>query len=148
MYYKIINKKWKHRGYQYIPGLNVLKEEFNDNPNDSCCKGGFYFTTIDNIFEFLNYGCYLMEITLSTSDSDFKMVSDPKYDKFRSNKIFLGKKYDLADVITFRMMIDLGANIHANDDYALRWALEYRRFEVVNYIKSLLKKDTNAKINY
>ena len=44
MYYKIINKQWNHHGYQYVPGLNVLQEEFNDNPNYSCCAGGFYFT--------------------------------------------------------------------------------------------------------
>ena len=52
MYYKIINKKWKHHGYQYVPGLNVLQEKFNDNPNDSCCAGGFYFTTVDHILNF------------------------------------------------------------------------------------------------
>ena len=44
MYYKIINKQWNHNGHQYVPGLNILQEEFNDNPNDRCCKGGFYFT--------------------------------------------------------------------------------------------------------
>ena len=48
------------------------------------------------------------------------MVSDKIGDKFRSNKIVLGKKYNLADVTTFRMMIELGANIHADDDGALR----------------------------
>ena len=31
MYYKIINEQWKHHGYKYVPGLNVLKEKFNDN---------------------------------------------------------------------------------------------------------------------
>ena len=157
MYYKIINEQWNHNGYQYIPGLNVLQEEFNDNPNDSCCKGGFYFTTIDNIFKFLNYGCYLVEVTLPTSDSDFKMVSDPcgnawdqrsqhnlplrgQGDKFRSNKIILGKKYDLADITTFQMMIDLGANIDTNDD-ALKWASSNGHLEVVKF---LVEKGANV----
>ena len=44
MYYKIINKEWNHHDYQYVPGLNILHEEFNYNPNDRCCEGGFYFT--------------------------------------------------------------------------------------------------------
>ena len=131
MYYKIINKEWKHNGYQYVPGLNVLREEFNDNPNDSCCKGGFYFTTIDHILKFLNYGCYLVEVTLPTSDGDFKMVSDPRGDKFRSNKIILGNKYNLADVTTFQMIIELGAKIDTND--VLQWASENGHLDVVKF---------------
>ena len=44
MYFKITNAKENHHGFQYVDGLNVLIEEFNDDPNDSCCAGGLYFT--------------------------------------------------------------------------------------------------------
>ena len=57
-YYKITNKEENHYGYQYVDGLNILKEEFNDNQNDSCCEGGFYFTTLDFIHDFYDYGVY------------------------------------------------------------------------------------------
>ena len=134
MYYKIINKKWNHHGYQYVPGLNILQEQFNDNSSYSCCAGGFYFTTINHIFKFLDFGCYLVEVILPTSDSDFKMVSDPEDIKFRSNKIILGNKYDLTDITTIQMMIDLGADVHADDDYALRWASENGHLEVVEFL--------------
>ena len=56
MYFKITNAEENHHGFQYADGLNVLIEEFNDDPNQSCCAGGLYFTDIANIFKFLNYG--------------------------------------------------------------------------------------------
>lgn len=44
MYFKITTKEENHYGFQYVNGLNILKEPFNDNPNESCCAGGLYFT--------------------------------------------------------------------------------------------------------
>ena len=58
-YYKITNAKENHHGFQYKDGLNILEEEFNDNPNDHCCAGGLYFSDVEHIFAFLHYGIYL-----------------------------------------------------------------------------------------
>ncbi len=59
-YYKITNENENHNGYQYIDGLNILNEQFNDDMNDSCGKGGLYFTNDENIIDFLSYGVNLM----------------------------------------------------------------------------------------
>ena len=72
MYFKITNKEENHHEFQYVDGLNVLKEEFNNDPNDSCCAGGLYFTDAANIFEFIDYGVYLREISLPVDNPDFK----------------------------------------------------------------------------
>ena len=56
MYFKITNKKENHHGFQYVDGLNVLEEEFNNDPEQSCCAGGFYFTNAANILKFIGYG--------------------------------------------------------------------------------------------
>ena len=56
MYFKITNAEENRNGFQYTNGLNILIEKFNDNTNQSCCAGGFYFTDAANIFNFLNYG--------------------------------------------------------------------------------------------
>ena len=56
MYFKITNAEENHHGFQYADGLNILIEKFNDDPNQSCCAGGFYFTDAANIFKFLSYG--------------------------------------------------------------------------------------------
>ena len=57
MYYKILNEKGIHYNYQYVDGLNVLQETFDDDPTHSCCPGGFYFTTLEHIHNFYNYDC-------------------------------------------------------------------------------------------
>jgi len=131
LYFKITNEKENHNGFQYNDGLNVLKGEFNDDPKASCVAGGFYFTDTEHIFEFLNYGIYLREVTLPTNDPDFKIVQD-KNNKWRANKIFLGKKYNLNDVSTFEYLISNGVD----DDCAVRWASENGHLEVVQFLIS------------
>src|SRR5438874_310821 len=85
MYYKITNEKENHNGFQYVNGLNILKDKFNANPNESCCAGGLYFTDAANIPKFLKYGNYLREVELPTTNPDFCMVKDPDGDKWRAN---------------------------------------------------------------
>ena len=134
MYFKITNKDENHHGFQYVDGLNVLKEEFNNDPNKSCCAGGLYFTDAANIFKFLNYGVYLREIILPTNNPDFKIVSDKKGDKWRANMIVLGKRYELDNVDIFEYLIEKGANVHADDDFALGWSAENGHLDVVKYL--------------
>lgn len=100
IYYKVINHTKIHYDFVYKDGLNVLDRPFEDH--GSCVPGGLYFTTINNITEFYGYGIYLYEVFLPTSDPDFKMVVDPAGNKYRANKIILGKKYSLFDVETYK----------------------------------------------
>ena len=134
MYFKITNANENHRGFQYVDGLNVLIEEFNDDPNKSCCRGGLYFTNIQNIFKFLDYGIYLREIALPIDNPDFRMVKDPKWDKWRANMIILGTRYDLNNVDTFKYLIQNGANIHVRNDYALRWSAGKGYLDVIKFL--------------
>ncbi len=128
MYFKITNAEENHHGFQYVDGLNVLIDKFNDDPNASCCSGGFYFTDAANIFKFLNYGVYLREIELPIDNPDYKMIKDKDNDKWRTNMIILGKRYDLSKVETFKYLIESGAVVHAKDDYALRSSAEKGHF--------------------
>ncbi len=73
-FYKITNETECHHGFQYEDGLNILTEPFAET--GSCCKGGFYFTDIHHILEFLKYGCYLRIVKLPLTDPDFKCVKD------------------------------------------------------------------------
>ena len=43
MYFKITNAEENHHGFQYVDGLNILKDEFNNDPNQSCCKSKPWF---------------------------------------------------------------------------------------------------------
>jgi len=91
-YYKVTNEQECHNGYQYKDGLNILKEEFNDNPKASCVAGGFYFTDYEHLPRFFKYGTWIREVTIPT---DARVVKDPEGDKWRTDKIILGNKYHI-----------------------------------------------------
>jgi hypothetical protein len=129
-YYKILNEAEYHRGYQYNDGLNILKEAFNDDPTKSCCKGGFYYTDISNIFEFIEYGIYVREVIIPL---EARIVKDPSGNKWRTNQIILGKKHDLRNVETFKYLVDKGANIRNHDDL-LKWCAERGYLEIICYL--------------
>ena len=104
IYYKITNESEIHNGYEYRDGLNILKEEFNNDPNASCVKGGFYFTDFNNICKFYHYGINIRIIKLPITDPDFKITKDISGDKWRSNKIILCEKYSLLDPSTYQKL--------------------------------------------
>jgi hypothetical protein len=95
-YYKVTNLEEVHYGHVYHDGLNMLNGEFANE--GSCVPGGFYFTTIDKIQNYYYYGVNIREIELP-KDDDFVMVQDG--DKWRANKIILGKKWSLFDPATY-----------------------------------------------
>ena len=133
LFFKITNAKENHNGYQYTDGLNVLDKPFEEK--GSCVAGGLYFSDVQNIFKYLDYGIYLRKIELPLNDPDFRMVQDESGDKWRANKIILGEKRSLADVETFQYLISLGANIHVDDDCALGWSAEKGHLEVVKHLE-------------
>ncbi len=141
MYFKITNEKENHNGFQYADGLNILEEEFCDDPNKSCCAGGFYFTDANNILKFMEYGINLRRVILPTNNPEFRMVMDKSGDKWRANMIILGDKYDLFKVDTFKYLVESGADIHANNDYALRWSEYFGHSDVLQYLKSEMSKN-------
>ena len=173
MYFKITNEKENHHGFQYVDGLNVLLDDFNDDPNQSCCKGGFYFTDAINIFKYLGYGIYLREIILPVTNPNFRMVKVGGY-KWRANMIILGKRYELSNIDTLKYLIELetnkncacvqsarygylelvkylaenGADINANNDYAFRQSARYGHLEVVKYLVEHGRADIHANNDY
>ena len=130
-YYKIFNAEEKHHGFQYHDGLNVDTIPFNSNPKSSCCKGGLYFTTIEHICNFSDYGCYLREVEVPKG---VKIIRDPEGDKYRAHSLFLHERKDLNDVETWKFLVEQGANIHADKDSALRWASRNGYLEIVKYL--------------
>src|SRR5580704_11081624 len=135
-YFKITNEIENHHGFQYVTGLNVLEEEFNDDPAKSCCKGGLYFTDAKNIFKFLEYGIYLREVQLPINP-DLKIVKDNTGDKWRANMIILGERYELSQKETFQLLIESGADVHADNDFALRRSAGNGHLEVVRLLIEL-----------
>jgi hypothetical protein len=128
-YYKILNKEECHNGLQYKDGLNEDPLPFAED--GSCVAGGIYFASKD-IFAFLGYGPWIREVTIP---DDARMVKDPGRgsEKFRANKVILGSRRKIdADVI--KELVEEGANIHAGNNYALRWAVRSGYTETVELL--------------
>nr|URM61925.1 ankyrin repeat domain containing protein [Mimivirus sp.] len=86
-YCKVLSSNFNQKGYQYNEGLNVLDKPFEST--GSCVPGGLYFTNTENIFKFINYGIYLVKVTIP---EDAQMVKDPDNDKWRADKIIISEK--------------------------------------------------------
>jgi hypothetical protein len=109
IYYKITNKEEIHYGYKYKVGLNILEEDFNDDIIDDCNKGGFYFTTADNIDLFYNMGCNLRIIELPFDNLNFKMIQ--LNNKYRSNMIIFKEKYEFNNLDDFKKIYEINTNL-------------------------------------
>ena len=107
-FFKITNEEECHYGFQYKTGLNTLIEPFTDVGH--CVPGGLYFTDNFNILRFLDHGIYLRQVLLPVDDIDLKTVADGN-NKWRSNKIILGTRYDLDNVDTYKYLESVGTSI-------------------------------------
>ena len=75
----------------------------------------------------------MREITLPKNDKELKTKKIGK-NKWISNKIILGKRYNLDKIETWKYLVEFGANIHANDDSAIQWASGHGHLEIVRYL--------------
>ena len=126
-YYKIIGNNFGKFNYKF--GLNTLTETFN--PSKECGPGGLYFCDIQHIFEFLEYGDKVCTIELP-EDEDAQVVQVEN--KYKADKIIIKTIKNLYDENMFKYLLEKGANVHAGDDYALRWASERGHTNVVKLL--------------
>ncbi|AGC01705.1 ankyrin repeat protein [Acanthamoeba polyphaga moumouvirus] len=138
-FYKITNAKETHYGFKYEDGLNIMldtfiKQDVKGKTKISCLHNGLYFTNIQNILRYINHGIFLRKIELPLDDPGFIMERDPIESKWRSNMIILTDKYDLRNTETFDMLIELGADIHIDNDLPLRWATRNGFYNIVEYL--------------
>jgi hypothetical protein len=129
MYLKITNAAENHHGLQYHDGLNIDPVPFARE--GTCCRGGIYFTTPEYICKFLYVGIYVREVTIP---EDAEIVQDPQVDKWRASKVILGVRKELGNIDTWKWLVENGANIHADNDYALGCASSNGHLEVVKYL--------------
>jgi tetratricopeptide (TPR) repeat protein len=99
---KVTNKEETHNGFRYQTGMNKLVEPFDSNPENSCCRGGLYFTQLRYVHDFYDYGCWLRIVELPVDEPKFQMIrdKDPNPIKWRANMLIMGDRYDLFDVAT------------------------------------------------
>jgi hypothetical protein len=141
---KITNEKENHHGFQYQTGLNILQETFRKE--GSCVPGGFYFTTVDQVHNFYDYGVYLRIVEIP---DDAQVVKDPDETmglKWRTDRIILGGKYPLCDVETIKKF-----DLKITEEY-IRNLVKYGKVDVLMFLlekhNSLISGFTSEALNY
>ena len=128
-YYKILNENECHNKFQFQDGLNIDSIPFN--PKGTCEPGGIYFARED-IFAFLGYGPWIRTVTLP---EDAQIYKDPEENpsKWKADKIILGQKRRI-DSNIIKELIEQGADIHVDNDFAFRFASEFGHLETVKFL--------------
>jgi len=127
-YYKILNEYEKHNGLQYKTGLIVDPVSFN--PSGDCLPGGIYFSRED-ILAFLDYGPWLREVILP---DDAKVYQNPGVPiKWKADRVILGERVQI-DLQVIKDLVEEGADIHVDSDYALRWAGYKGNLDIVKFL--------------
>ena len=127
-YYKITNEKENHNGLQYQDG--VITDVIPFNPSGDCAPGGIYFIRED-IFAYLSYGPWIRRVELLEDSLVYENPGSPK--KWKADKVFLHSRREInLDVI--KELVREGANIHAYNDEALRWAAEKGHLKIVKFL--------------
>ena len=120
-FYKVVNPKG-HNNMIYKEGHNVDILPFN--PSGNCEPGGIYFSRED-IFAFIGYGEDLYEV--KPVGEIYENPGTPK--KWKAHEVeltYIGKVKD-----NIEMLVKAGANVHADNDAALRWSANNGHLEVV-----------------
>ena len=84
-FYKITNQKENHNNFQYKDGINEDILEFN--PSSENEKGGLYFTELNKIMYWIDYGVNIRRVIIL----DDSLVYIEK-NKFKTNKFILDNK--------------------------------------------------------
>ena len=92
IYYKFVRDNYTHNDFVYKLGLNIDHLPFY--PNDSCKPGGLYFTDLEHILEFSNYGNLVAEIELPDNARIYK---DPNGNKWKTDR-FIIKQFNTIEI--------------------------------------------------
>ncbi len=89
-FYKILDERMTHHRFRYKEGLNEDTKLFKPK---SRCRGGLYFTDLQNIVKFLEFGSLIAKVTIP---EDALCIQESN-DKWKANKIILSDIKRLED---------------------------------------------------
>lgn len=124
-YYKVVNS---YMGFEcihhYKLGLNIYKYSEIESIN---LADGMYFTNIENIFNYINYGSIVLEITIP---EDAIVIENPEsFDTdsplipgWCSDKLIVDKIIYLSDPDSVMELISKGAKTSCHDYALFKWA--------------------------
>ena len=139
MYFKILRENLIHHGYTYHEGLNEDSNPFDPVPN---CRGGLFFSDEKEVLGFCNYGTKIAEVTIPDGEAIVSVGEG-----YKAHRIILGQIRELWTKGTLEWIISCGADIHADDDYALYQAAKNGHLEVTKLLLEY-RADVHADDDY
>ena len=125
IYFKITNKKENHRGFQYKDGMNSNTQPFI--PSGCCSGGGLYFTSLENLHMFSQFGVNIRPIIVPSAvpiyDEVCTSITHWNCHKFhyksKAPTVYLLPKIKLGSAESFRLLynFELG-NANKNNQFA------------------------------
>jgi hypothetical protein len=88
---KVLNNKMNHHQFQYIFGLNVLKQSLNTDELNPVGEGGLYFCDIDNLEHHIYIGDFVCIVEIPDDANVISLqLRDAIY--YRTDKLILTNK--------------------------------------------------------
>ncbi len=94
LYYKLTKPNYTSRGYKYHQGLNINPQDFK--PEGWCSGGGFYFSKIEDLHQFVHFGSYLTPILVPANTPVYHEVYEgpdsesqtSSYNKYKAPMVY------------------------------------------------------------
>ena len=137
-YYKMMRSDYTHHNFTYVVGLNIDTQQFNPG---SCTPGGLYFTDIDNLHKFFEYGTLVAFITIPDNAQIYK---DPYENKWKADLFIIKKIEPLwsfchwnARAFCLRSVKQKGIMLQYVKDQSLEICLEAvkQNYDALQYVK-------------
>ena len=117
----------RHYDHTYTEGLNVCTQPWND---EDCGSGGLYACELRHIFEWINLYPDITEVAWVDVPANTHVA---RFDtKIKASALVLTGFMPIEEAI--RLAIQAGADVHAVDDQALRYASQDGHLPVVEVL--------------
>ena len=124
---KLLRSGRTHHGYTYTEGLNVCPQPWNDG---HCTPGGLYACELRHIFEWIYLYPDITEVAWVDMPADAHVA---RFDtKIKASALVLTGSMPIEEAVA--LAIQAGADVHFNDDQALRIASKNGHVAVVEFL--------------
>ena len=124
---KLLRTGRRHYDHTYTEGLNVCPQPWDDG---HCTPGGLYACELRYLFVWIHLYPDITEVAWVDVPADAQVARFPT--KIKASKLVLTGFMPIAEAVT--LAIQAGADVHAYDDEALRWASEKGHLPVVEFL--------------